>query len=432
MRATNGLTFLSISLVLLQEIGPGTSNEIAKLGFDDRAAGAHHRSTNLNKKLHETCHHSEDDVAVQEARALLQQGANPNGPDAEHFFYTPLFHAVNRKLVNTTKVLIAHHANVNQPNRLGFKPLHIAAMSASVECMLLLLKAGADINAKTVFGCDAYNVAVQFGHMNAALHLLELMCFDPTAMQEYERMGVDLKLEHSTLRKTIQDACCENHAAASMKQLMRSEIVGLVLPLDLKYASGLDFTIARHLRPGRTAPFPRDFEKYWEHSSKCSVTDSSLMCETDLQWCNEEDWKAADFFTPDSDQSLQLKSENPPELAPERPKTRRKMRSQRVRLEKRSEYNIEHGDTVREYEAVHESSSGSDKVMNYLRKESAKQVDEDMSSGAENRHMFELLVGKEEARSECREVTSRIMIPGDVESCETAMQGISNLKCEHD
>ena len=365
-------------------------------GFRHGVGSKHDGSQDLSKQLQEICCHLEDRVALQEARTLLQRGANPNLVDAGHFFCSPLFHAVQRNLVNTTLLLIRHQANTNQPNRLGFRPLHIAAVYGSVESILLLLRAGADINAKTVFGFDAYNMAVQYGNLHAGLVLLELMTFDQTALKEYREKGVDLKLEWSVLYRSATGACSERHALAFMKPLLRSDTVGLVLPLNVLHVAELQSLIPYPFHPNGKVSHPRDFERYLEHSSNCSETESTELNDSTMEGNHQEELKAAEpVVLSDHELVKQYVNKRSSLLPPKR--KREGVRTHKIKLTRRSEYGIEHGDTVIEYDAVSESTSDSDKLMNFVRKE-ANDADKDMSSSAENQYMFELLTGKEEAR----------------------------------
>jgi len=82
---------------------------------------------------------------VEVASCLLKHGANRGAQD--HFGYTPLHYAVdalNRE--DLTKVLMDAN-NVKARSTNGVTPLHMAASRGHDQAVLLLLQAGADVNA---------------------------------------------------------------------------------------------------------------------------------------------------------------------------------------------------------------------------------------------------------------------------------------------
>ncbi len=57
---------------------------------------------------------------------------------------------------------------VNTPTRNGMRPLHLAAMNGSIECVNQLLYAGAILNVHDQNGLNAYDIALRSGHVELA------------------------------------------------------------------------------------------------------------------------------------------------------------------------------------------------------------------------------------------------------------------------
>lgn len=91
--------------------------------------------------------------------ALLSDGASPNAArpvyrppgtrdDKERFASTPLLCiAVNNRNIALSRLLIKRGANINARGRFGYTPLHTAATVGDPQSVRLLLQAGADIHA---------------------------------------------------------------------------------------------------------------------------------------------------------------------------------------------------------------------------------------------------------------------------------------------
>jgi len=80
-------------------------------------------------------------------RLLLKLGVDIDQPH-EIDNSTALQRACKKGLVDMAKEFIEHGADVNKAGHDGFSPLHTAVAVSSVECMKLLLREGANIEAK--------------------------------------------------------------------------------------------------------------------------------------------------------------------------------------------------------------------------------------------------------------------------------------------
>lgn len=87
-----------------------------------------------------------------------------------------LFYAVGSGNLTLVKKLLRQGLNVNEKDEKTLTPLHIAADSKEdgSQMILLLLKAGADINARTAYGSTPLKMSLQvYAHDNNAKTLLE-------------------------------------------------------------------------------------------------------------------------------------------------------------------------------------------------------------------------------------------------------------------
>lgn len=89
-------------------------------------------------------------------KLLLDHGADPNAPHGMTKA-PPIDAALMNPDTAAFDLLLAHHADPNRADRLGDTPLHVAAQVHKPQCVLALLKAGADPNLRNKRG-DTFQV----------------------------------------------------------------------------------------------------------------------------------------------------------------------------------------------------------------------------------------------------------------------------------
>lgn len=81
-------------------------------------------------------------------KQLLDKGANPNIASNNQFKVAPIHSACAISAIDIAELLIKHGANVNAKQTQGVTPLHSAAHNGQTKLSKLLIDNGADINAK--------------------------------------------------------------------------------------------------------------------------------------------------------------------------------------------------------------------------------------------------------------------------------------------
>ena len=89
-------------------------------------------------------------------RMLLNSGANPNIPSTlEVGFNSPLHTACNKGAMEVIEMLVKAGANVNARNQLGQTALHVATRQRNVPLAKYLLSVGVDATIRDTNGCNA-------------------------------------------------------------------------------------------------------------------------------------------------------------------------------------------------------------------------------------------------------------------------------------
>ncbi len=92
---------------------------------------------------------------------LLANGANPDLASKNDFHVSPIHSACAISNYDIVEILIKSGANVNARQMQGVTPLHSAAHNGQTKIAKLLIESGADINAKTDKGQTPLSMALE-------------------------------------------------------------------------------------------------------------------------------------------------------------------------------------------------------------------------------------------------------------------------------
>ncbi|KIX06726.1 uncharacterized protein Z518_04702 [Rhinocladiella mackenziei CBS 650.93] len=171
-------------------------------------------------------------------KMLLEHGVLIN-PSGSIWGKTPLGVAVERGMSSIVFELVKHGANVNLPSNFRL-PLISAASQGYSDIVQMMLDHGADVHAKSDEGQNAYEVALQAGHVKIAEMLKDLVAEDEdqntkstidlaTAPVHYEQSQAEHPTETGAFQpfKTpqSQEICAESSSAQQLEthMLMQGE-----------------------------------------------------------------------------------------------------------------------------------------------------------------------------------------------------------------
>lgn len=131
---------------------------------------------------------------------LLNQRANPNTPDEEDLYFTPLHWCARRNHFKTAKMLVEAHCNVNAINEMGhtalmmatiFKPPMFTKNLSRLRFVKLLVENNADVNLRDKGGFSA----IDFATMNQDIELVRYF-LEHDARVTLENQYIVTKREH--------------------------------------------------------------------------------------------------------------------------------------------------------------------------------------------------------------------------------------------
>ena len=123
---------------------------------------------------------------------------------ADELGYTPLHYAAESGKPDIVKVLIKVGADVDAKDKDGDTPLHITAFNGYTAIAKALLEAGAEVNAKNNYGRTPLHVAAQLGRLETVEALLEAGA-DPTVTDGDGETPLDVAT-NDAIKALLQEA----------------------------------------------------------------------------------------------------------------------------------------------------------------------------------------------------------------------------------
>lgn len=112
---------------------------------------------------------------VEVVKLLLLEKANPNLSSANSFKVTPLHSACAISNFEIANLLIRNGADVNARQQQGVTPLHSAAYNGKIELVKLLIQNGADTSAEMENGKTTADIAIEKEHKEIAEYIIQYL-----------------------------------------------------------------------------------------------------------------------------------------------------------------------------------------------------------------------------------------------------------------
>ena len=169
---------------------------------------------------------------VTGCRSLLAIGDDPNEANDE---YTPLDVATLGGHIECMKMLLEAGADINGKDKYGITALHIAVRSQNLECVRLLLDAGADPNIGDHDQCTPIIWAVYFYQTTEIIQLLLEYGADPNIQNIDEKTAFHFASKQyylAVIQKLINYIYCSiknNNGATALDLALTEEIKQFII-----------------------------------------------------------------------------------------------------------------------------------------------------------------------------------------------------------
>jgi len=149
-------------------------------------------------QLYRACYSSDPQKALQLLNSWDQQRIQDAAQYKSGFVdWTPLHGACGQGHVKVVEMLLKHGADADAKNNFGDTPLHRACDNDHVEVVEMLLKHGVDAKAKTKGGYTPLHIACYIGHVKVVEMLL--------------KHGADAKVKANDGWRPLHKACFNGH-----------------------------------------------------------------------------------------------------------------------------------------------------------------------------------------------------------------------------
>ncbi|XP_067125162.1 serine/threonine-protein phosphatase 6 regulatory ankyrin repeat subunit B-like [Centruroides vittatus] len=217
---------------------------------------------------------------VDVVRTLLQKGEQVDAKTNDNF--TALHIAVQANQPQVVEILLGYGAQVQiKAGKEGETPLHIAArVNKGLRCSELLLKSGAEVNARQETGETPIHVAAKHGHLDTVMLLLS------------DGAGIDIKTQNGETPLHVAVKNCHFPVARSLLEHWQGkhskDSVSLVNQQNVEGESAMHYAGAITKQNIHYPTEDKDLVKLLLESGSDVNMENKAMKETSIHYCSRE------------------------------------------------------------------------------------------------------------------------------------------------